>query len=100
MFLDCGDTVLVSRHEEIGLINSLSYYDGSSVTAKSAAECMFIFENQIVGVEQTTLITLNDKVATLGSSSNGYTTVGPGDLSLELLIMRRKLVVNMRQFLT
>ena len=46
-------------------------------------------------------IPLTDEVTTHGGSSKGIASVlmGPGDLSRKLLTMRRKLVLNMKQFL-
>ena len=76
--------------------------DGTLVTIGSAAGCMPNYDHRIVGVEHVTLILLTEKVTTHGDSSNGSTSVsvGPGDLSRKLLTMRRKLVLNMKQFLT
>ena len=60
------------------------------------------YDNQIVGGEHATPILLNDKVTTHGGLSNWSASVslGPGDLSSKLLMMRCKLGLNMKQFLT
>ena len=96
------DNVTVFKSEGIGLTDSLPQDDGTLATTESAAECMPNYDNRIVGGEHATPILLNDKVTTHEGSSNGSASisVGPGDLSRKLLTMRRKLVLNMKQFLT
>ena len=96
------DNVTVFKSEGIGLTDSLPQDDGTLATTESAAECMPNYDNQIVGGEHATPILLNDKMTTHVGSSNGSASVsvGPGDLSRKLLTMRRKLVLNMKQFLT
>ena len=96
------DNVTVFKSDGIGLTHSLPQDDGTLATTESAAECMPNYDNRIVGGEHATPILLNDKVTTHGGSSNGSASVsvGPGDLSRKLLTMRRKLVLNMKQFLT
>ena len=86
----------------IGLTHSLPQDDGTLATIESAAECVPNYDNRIVGGEHATPKLFNDKVTTHGGSSNGSASVSvePGDLSRKLLTMRRKLVLNMKQFLT
>ena len=92
----------VFKSKGIGFTDSLPQNDGSLATTESAAECMSNYDNRIVGGEHATPILLNDKVTTHGGSSNGRASVsvGPGDLSRKLLTMLRKLVLNIKQFLT
>ena len=96
------DDVTVFKSKGIGLADSLPQNDGTLATTESAAKCMPNCDNRIVGGEHATPILLNDKVTTRGGSSNGSASVsvGPDDLSRKLLTMRRKLVFNMKQFLT
>ena len=96
------DNVTVFKSEGIDLTHFLPQDDGTLATTESAAECMPNYDNRIVGGEHATPILLNDKVTTHEGSSNGSASVlvGPGDLSRKLLTMRRKLVLNMKQFLT
>ena len=96
------DNVTVFKSDGIGLTHSLPQDDGTLATTKSAAECMPNYDNRIVGGEHATPILLVDKMTTHEGSSNGSASVsvGPGDLSRKLLTMRRKLVLNMKQFLT
>ena len=100
--LECVDNVTVFKSEGINLTDSLPQDDGTFTTTESAAECMPNYGNRIVGGEHATPVLLNDKVTTHGGSSNGSASVsvGPGDLSRKLLMMRLKLVLNMKQFLT
>ena len=96
------DNVTVFKSEGIGLTDSLPQDDCTLATTKSAAECMPNYDNRIDGGEHGIPILLNDKVTTHGGSSNGSASVsvGLGDLSRKLLMMRRKLVLNMKQFVT
>ena len=97
------DNVTVFKSEGIGLTDSLPHDDGTLATTESAAECMPNYDNRIVGGEHATPILLNDKMTTHEGSSNGSASVLVGpvrDLSRKLLTMRRKLVLNMKQFLT
>ena len=76
--------------------------DSTLATTGSAVECMPNYDNRIVGGEHATSILFTDKVTIHGDSSNRSTSVSvrSGDLSRKLLTMRRKLVLNMKQFLT
>ena len=96
------DNVTVFKPEGIGLTDSFPQDNGTLATTESAAECMPNYDNRIFGGEHATPILLNDKVTTYEGSSNGSASVsvGPGDLSRKLQTMRRKLVLNLKQFLT
>ena len=62
---------------------------------------MLDYDNRIAGEEHATSILLPDKVTTLEdlSNENASVSMGPGDLSHKLLTMRRKFILNVKQFL-